>query len=237
MKRKHHEIDIFDDQDSPFFGVANNFLAFATLVSIIAIVLETVSALKEYHSFFKGIEYATTALFTVEYCARLWLSKSKFSYVFSFFGLVDLLAIIPTYLGIANLTFLKATRALRILRLLRMVRLAKLADSKKDLPKPESVYVMNVEIYGVALLLSLLILGSLLYITEGHAEYAKDIPAGMYWAFKVILGGMPYQQPESLPGILVLILGRFVSLVLLGLMLSLMGTVIRKLLIGTEGDK
>ena len=165
------------------------------------------------------------------------MEKSKTVYVFIFFGIGDLLAIIPTYLGIANLTFLKATRALRILRLLRMVRLAKLAHAKNALPHPESIYGMNVEIYGIALLLSILLLGSALFIVEGHSIYAKDIPSGMYWAFKVLLGGMPFEQPVTMAGTVVLILARFVSLVRLGLMLSLMGTVMRKLLIGSEGEK
>ena len=58
----------------------------------------------------------------------------------------------------------------------------------------------------------------------------------MYWSFKVILGGMSFEQPSSLSGTLILILARFVSLILLGLMLNLMGTVMRKVLIGTETD-
>ncbi len=237
MKKHHSELDIFDDQQSPFFAVANNTLAIATLVSILAIVLETVNSVSNYQPLFMLIEYTTTLLFTAEYFLRLWLAKSKSRYAFSFFGIVDLLAIIPTFLGIANLTFLKATRSLRILRLLRMVRLAKLANPKKSLPHPESIYGLNVEIYGIALLLSILLLGSVLFVVEGHTSYAKDIPSGMYWAFKVLLGGMPFEQPLTIAGTFVLVSARFVSLVLLGLLLSLMGTVMRKLLIGTEGDK
>ncbi len=237
MKKHHSELDIFDDQKSPFFAIANNTLAIATLVSILAIVLETVNSFAHYQPIFTLVEYTTTLLFAGEYFLRLWLAKSKARYAFSFFGIVDLLAIIPTFLGIANLTFLKATRSLRILRLLRMVRLAKLANPKKSLPHPESIYGLNVEIYGIALLLSILLLGSVLFVVEGHAAYAKDIPSGMYWAFKVLLGGMPFEQPLTFAGTIVLVFARFVSLVLLGLLLSLMGTVMRKLLIGTEADK
>lgn len=236
MKHSKHSVDFFDDNDGHFFKVINNILALATLVSILSIVLETVGSLAKYHSIFKAIEYLTTALFTIEYGMRFYYAKSKFKYLTSFFGIIDLLAIIPTYLGIGNLTFLKSARALRILRFLRMVRLAKLTKGKLEDVPTNSIYALNIEIYAVALFTSLLVLGTALYIFEHGAEYAKDIPSGMYWAFKVILGGMSFQQPDSLPGTLILITGRFVSLILLGLMLNLMGTVMRKILIGTESD-
>ena len=156
--------------------------------------------------------------------------------MFSFFGIIDLIAIIPTLLGIGNLTFLKSARALRILRFLRMVRLAKLAKIPKKNMDPDSIYALNIEIYILALLASLLVLGTTLFFFEGGKEYAKDIPSGMYWAFKVILGGMSFEQPNTLPGTIILIIARFVSLILLGLILNLIGTVMRKVLIGTETD-
>ncbi len=71
---------------------------------------------------------------------------------------------------------------------------------------------------------------------EGDHSYAKDIPTAMFWVFKAILGGVTYPQPITTGGLIVLILARFASMILLGLMMSLVGTIMRKLLIGSEKD-
>jgi voltage-gated potassium channel len=228
--------DAFDNPDSRVFRYANDLLAFATIVSVAGIVLETVGSLKHYHSTFKMVEYVTVALFSAEYILRVLSTKNKTGYIFSFFGIIDLVAIIPTFLGIGNLSFLKTARALRILRFLRMVRLAKLVRVGKQGKEETSLTTLNMQIYGLALVCSLLVLGTLLFIFEGHEAYAKDIPSGMYWAFKVVLGGMSYQQPVSIEGTVVLVLGRFVSLILLGLMLNLIGSLTKKALIGSDKE-
>lgn len=226
---------MFENTNSRFFALGNDVLALATLASVLAIVLETVESLAQYHAIFKAIEYTTVTLFTAEYVLRLWIAKRKLDYICSFFGLIDLLAIIPTYLGIGNLTFLKTSRALRILRFLRMIRLAKLARMRRT-DAAQSLYSLNIQIYGLALFIALLVLGTLLFIFEGNQSYAKDIPSGMYWAFKIILGGIPYAQPATTIGTVLLIAGRFTSMILLGLMLSLVGTMTRKILTGSEKD-
>jgi voltage-gated potassium channel len=156
-------------------------------------------------------------------------------YVFSFFGIIDLVAILPSVLGLANLTFLKSARTVRIIRLLRMMRLAKFSRAKDKGKAAQSVYKINLEIYFLTLTLALLLIGSLFYIFENNAE-ASSIPSGMYWALKSILGGFPYPQPETLGGIIALILARFTSMILLGMMLGLVGMMVRKLLIGSESD-
>lgn len=226
----------FDDADSRLFSLVNDVLALATLLSVIAIILETVHALAPYERVFRTIEYGTVVLFTLEYLGRLAVAKSKPGYLFSFFGIIDLLAILPTYLALGNLTFLKTARSLRILRFLRMLRLAKLARIGEKPGGAQSLYKLNIQIYAVALTTALLVLGSLLFLFEGDKPYAQDLPTSMFWAFKAVLGGLPYQQPETAAGTVVLVLARFASMILLGLMLGLVGTLTRKALIGSEKD-
>lgn len=226
----------FDDANSRLFSIVNDILALATLLSVIAIILETVEALAPYDLVFKAIEYGTVVLFTLEYLGRLAVAKSKPGYIFSFFGVIDLLAIIPTYLALGNLTFLKTARSLRILRFLRMLRLAKLARIGEKPGGAQSLYRLNIQIYAVALTTALLVLGSLLFLFEGDKPYARDLPTSMFWAFKAVLGGLPYPQPETAAGTAVLVLARFASMILLGLMLGLVGTLTRKALIGSEKD-
>jgi voltage-gated potassium channel len=156
------------------------------------------------------------------------------AYVFSFFGIIDLVAILPSFLGLSNLTFLKSVRAVRIIRLLRILRIAKFSRARGKRAST-SVHKINLEIYLVTFALMVLVLGCLFYIFESH-ESAKDIPSGMFWAFKAILGGIDYPQPETTGGAVTLILTRFTSMILLGMMLSLVGTMIRKVLIGSEED-
>lgn len=227
--------DSLENPKSRFFGITNDVLATTTVVSVLALVLETVPALQIYTLAFTIIEYGATAIFTVEYLARIHSAKRKSKYIFSFFGIIDVLAIIPTYLGLGNFTFLKTTRALRIVRLLRMVRLAKLSKLRKK-DGSSSLYALNIQIYAITLITAVLILGTLFYIFEGHQAYAQDIPTAMFWVFKAIIGGVTYPQPVTQGGVVVLILTRFCSMILLGLMLSLVGTLMRKLLIGSEKD-
>lgn len=225
-----------ENPQSRGFTVVNDVLALVTVASVLALILETVAALSEYHAWFKAVEYVSVFLFTLEYLGRLWAAESRLRYAFSFFGIVDLLSIVPTYLAIANLTFLKTSRALRILRFLRMLRLAKLARVHHKHKGARALYLLNIQIYAAALFTAVLLLGSSLFLLEHSNPSARDLPTAMLWAFKVILGGVQYDQPQTAFGIAVLIAGRFTSLILLGLMFGLMTTMVRKALIGSESD-
>ena len=233
---KRTEVDMFDDPRNTYFAFANTILAIMTLVSVAAIALETVATFEKYHLIFTGIEWVAVVLFSAEYVTRLITNKKPLRYVFSFFGIIDLVAIAPSFLGMSNLTFLKSARTVRIIRLLRMVRLAKFTRAKDKDKASQSVYKINLEIYFLTLVLTVLILGSLFYTFEHSMSAAKDIPSGMYWALKVILGGISYPQASTLGGTITLIMARFTSLILLGMMISLVGTMIRKMLIGSEKD-
>ncbi|MFZ2886457.1 MAG: ion transporter [Minisyncoccia bacterium] len=229
----------FQNPQSTEFAFVNNGLALATIISIVTLVLETVHSLSAYVPLFHTIEYTTVGLFTMEYMARVAMAPSKWRYIFSFFGLVDLLSIIPSYLALGNATFLKAARTLRILRFLRMLRLVKLARFEKLHRKTKnktSLYALNIEIYAVALISVLLILGVGIYVFEAGHRYASDIPSAMFWVFKVILGGIPIEQPTTTVGLAILIATRFASLVLFGLLVGIIGTMARKALTGSDTD-
>jgi voltage-gated potassium channel len=233
----HPEVDMFDDPKNKYFAFANTILAIMTLVSVAAIALETVSSFQKYHLIFKGVEWTAVVLFSAEYVTRLVTNKKPVRYIFSFFGIIDLVAIAPSFLGMSNLTFLKSARTVRIIRLLRMVRLAKVSRAKDKEKAAKSVYKINLEIYFLTLTLAVLILGCLFYTFEHGMKDARDIPSGMYWALRAILGGVSYPQATTLGGTVTLIFARFTSMILLGMMMSLVGTMIRKALIGSEKDE
>lgn len=239
MKKKFKKIssiDPFDDPKNPRFVFANKILALLTLISVAAVAMETVQSFQKYSLVFTVIEFTAVILFSAEYIIRVLTAHKPWKYVFSFFGLIDLVAILPSILGLSNLTFLKSVRTIRIIRLLRMARLTKVARFKDEKKGSRSVYKINLEIYFITLTLMILMLGSLFYLFENSSAEAQSIPSGMYWALRAILGGLSYPQPESLAGTITLILARFSSMILLGMMMSLVGTMIRKALIGAEAD-
>lgn len=219
--------------DNKLYFLVNDALAVVTIISILAVILETVSSLSAYKTWFLVIEWVAVAIFLVEYIGRLVVTKPKREYVFSFYGIIDLVAILPTFLGLGNLTFLKSARALRIIRLLRILRLAKLTRGTKEKNIEDSfgVYGFNVLIYGATLLFSLLIMGTSIYLAEPTTKAFADIPSGMWWSFKVFMGGMPVVTPETSWGDFVYVLTRFVGLLLLGLLVGVVGNIFRLLLL------
>jgi voltage-gated potassium channel len=217
------------------FKLANNILGLVTIISILAVVLETVVSLQQYLTLFVVIEWAAVVFFSLEYFIRVYATKNKKEYIFSFFGIVDLLAILPSLIGLSNFTFLKAARTVRVIRLLRMIRLTKVARFSDEKEGMKSVLGINFEIYTIAFTLALLMLGASFYLFESRPD-AVDIPSGMYWALRVILGGVSYPQPETLGGTITLIFSRFTAMIVLGMVIGLVGTILRLKLTGSEKD-
>ncbi len=229
----------FTDIRSPLYMRVNHFFALLTLVSVLFIALETVTALEPYLLLFLVVEWVTVAFFTLEYIGRLIAEKKKLSYVFSFYGLVDLVAILPTYFGLTNLTFLKAARVTRILRFLRMLRLAKVlrvqtesaATRKKD---ERAVHRLTVQIYFLTLTMAVLTFGTLIYLVEGDNPAFANIPLGMLWAIDLILGGGSQALPDTYWGEVISVAIRFVGLLLFGLLIHIVGKSVQRVLFGTD---
>jgi voltage-gated potassium channel len=220
------------------FAKVQFIIALVTSISVLGIVLETVSGLGKYQPVFTIIEWATAVFFIAEYVARVATSKSKVRYIFSFWGIVDFVSVLPTVLGIANLTPLKTVNVLRILRLLRIFRLAKItraymhtqdrAKSEKELAR------LNTTVYFLALFTSVVGLGSLLYVIESSQKAYENIPLAMIQAAKIILGGLGQVNALTLAGELSIIVGRFVGLALFGLLISVVGKSLNGLLFGKD---
>lgn len=225
----------------PLYMRVNNFFALITIVSVFFIVLETVESLRFLDPVFLAIEWVTVVLFTAEYIGRLIAEKRKIRYVFSFYGIVDLVSILPTYLGLANFSFLKMARITRILRFLRMVRLVKVmrmhgkGRGKKQASR--DVQNLSIKIYILTLGMAVLLFGTLIYFFEGDNPVFANIPLGMLWAMKVTMGGVSQAMPGTVWGDIVSVLARFVGLVLFGLLIHIVGTFIEKLLLGKTGNR
>lgn len=225
--------EAFDHPTSRYFGYTQALISLFTVASIGGLVLETVSELSEYHRLYVVVELATTAFFALEYACRLYSAENKPRYIFSAWGIADLLSIAPTILGIGNLQLLKSGRATSLLRLLRLTRTAKIvrlylqthkAHDERELEKT------NMVIYFLALSIAIVSCGSVLYEIEGAQEAYANIPLGMLQAAKLLLGGLGAAPPLTWAGEIIEVLVRLLGLALFGLLISVVGNGLKRLL-------
>lgn len=182
---KLHEI-IFE-ADTPtgkFFDVA---LLIAIVLSVLAVILETVEALdREYHTLFIVVEWTFTILFTIEYGLRLVSVLRPMRYATSFFGVVDLLAILPAYIAllIPGTQSLMVIRALRILRVFRVFKLARYLSEAHSLAASVRAARAKIAVFLVIILITVVIMGAAMHLIEGSRPESKftSIPVAMYWA-------------------------------------------------------
>ena len=182
-RQKLHEI-IFE-ADTFWGKVFDLMLILAILVSVLVVMLESVKSINlEYGKILKIMEWIFTILFTLEYVARIIALKKPKYYVVSFYGIIDLLSIIPTYLsflfvGTQALIVFRIMRLLRIFRILKLVRFlneaTKLFDAlKSSLPK--------IIVFLVGVVCINLIVGTIMYIIEGGENGFDSIPRSIYWS-------------------------------------------------------
>lgn len=182
--RSHWRRIIF--QSSRWDEKAFDLLLIITIsLSVIVVMLESVPTLnQELRSVLYYIEWGITILFTLEYFLRLYVSLRPLRYARSFFGVVDLLAILPTYLDLLlpGAHYLALLRVLRVLRIFRVLKLVKYIGEANVLihAMRASARKISVFIFGVVVLV--LILGSLMYLIEGAEHGFTSIPKSVYWA-------------------------------------------------------
>jgi len=186
-RRRMHEV-IFESETTAG-RLFDKLIVIAILVSVAVVILDSVPALNQRHRVaFDTAEWFFTALFTVEYLARLVSVKRQLRYALSFFGIVDLLSILPTYLAFF-FPELHALIDVRILRLLRVFRIFKLTDYMVEyqmLGEALAASRRKILVFLSAVLMVVLILGTLLYVVEGPEHGFKDIPTSVYWAITTI---------------------------------------------------
>lgn len=177
--------EVIFESDTPsgkFFDVA---LLIGIFFSVLLVTLESVREIREaYGPFLYFAEWVVTALFTVEYVLRLYCVRSPAKYARSFFGLVDLISILPAYLEL----FVEGTHFLiivRVLRLLRVFRIFKLAHFLKEgdiLMSAIRASRPKITVFLAAVCTAAIVMGTLMYLIEGEENGFTSIPRGIYWA-------------------------------------------------------
>jgi voltage-gated potassium channel len=186
-RRRMHEV-IFESE-TPAGRAFDKVIITAILVSVAVVIVDSVPALNERHrGTFNAAEWFFTALFTLEYLARLASVQRQLKYALSFFGIVDLLSVLPTYLAFF-FPELHALIDVRILRLLRIFRIFKLTDYVAEyqmLGEALAASRRKILVFLSAVLMVVLVLGTLLYVVEGPQHGFTDIPTSVYWAVTTI---------------------------------------------------
>lgn len=173
----HHEAP-----DERNFDLA---LILVIVASVLVVMLDSVPSIKLlWHTPLYIAEWIFTVLFTVEYAVRLWTVQSPRRYATSFLGLVDLMAILPTFLSLLfpASASLAVVRILRMLRIFRILKLVKYSDEAGLLMQALLRSRRKILIFVITLLTITVIFGSLMYVIEGAEHGFDSIPTGMYWA-------------------------------------------------------
>ncbi len=155
------------------------------LISVAAVMLESVSYIKnEYGSALVVLEWVLTILFTIEYFARIIVVQKPAKYVISWFGLIDLFAILPTYLSLflVGSQGLAVIRALRLLRIFRILKLTRFVSESDKLAQAIVMSRHKITVFFMFLMIIVFILGSVMYLVEGANNGFNSIPRSIYWA-------------------------------------------------------
>ncbi|MBN2161959.1 MAG: ion transporter [Pontiellaceae bacterium] len=177
------------EADTPAGKLFDVLLFGAILISVTLTMLQSVQPIRtEYGGLISGLNAGFTALFTVEYALRLWCARGTLRYARSFFGVVDLLAVLPFYLSriFPATGFLDVVKVLRMLRIFRVLKMAQYVGEEDLLLKSLINSRRKIGIFLVAVMSIVVIVGSLMYVIEGEAHGFTSIPRSVYWAIVTI---------------------------------------------------
>lgn len=193
MKKIKSKYDIFRQKTQIVIYGSNTFpgrlfdlvLLGLILLSVLLVMMDTVEGINhKYHSQLLICEWIITIFFTIEFILRIISIEKPLKYVFSFYGIIDLMAILPMFLSI----FFPATNVLTIVRILRFFRLFKIlhipqiSQQSKQLREAMEASKEKILVFIYFVIISAVIIGSLMYVVEGKESGFTSIPVGIYWA-------------------------------------------------------
>jgi voltage-gated potassium channel len=186
---KHHMYVTIFGTHTPAGRAFDISLIIAILASLLVLILESIpNVMTEWSQELRYIEYTFTALFTIEYLLRLYCSPKPKSYATSFYGIVDLLAILPTYLAIffPGASFMGVVRLLRVMRIFRILKLVRYLQDSNILLRSLLMARRKILIFFSTVGILVVIFGALIFVIEGPENGFTSIPHSIYWAIVTI---------------------------------------------------
>lgn len=183
LKQKLHTI-IFRS-DTPAGKRFDMALLALIITSILLVFMESIPGIRTGHSrLLRTLEWAFTVIFAIEYLLRIYCSKRTWHYIFSFYGLIDLLAILPSFLSLLfpGGQYLMVIRAVRLLRVFRIMKLTRFMNEGNVLGNALKASSHKIIVFLTCVLTLVSIIGTLMYLIEGEQSGFTSIPISIYWA-------------------------------------------------------
>ena len=187
VKSKLYEI-IFGT-DTPAGKNFDLVLIFTIIVSVLVLMVESMQAISEpYTSYLRGVEWFFTIVFTIEYGVRIYCSPNRWRYLVSFYGIIDLLSVLPTYLGLffTDANYLLVVRLMRVMRVFRVLKLFRYLNEANVLMRAIMMTRRKITVFFLFVLVLSTVFGSLMYVVEGAANGFTSIPKSIYWTIVTI---------------------------------------------------
>ena len=176
---------IIEGTDTRLGKLFDIVLLITILASVAVVMLDSVLYMRlQYGTLFRYAEWFFTILFTIEYILRWFSAPNRFRYAFSFFGIVDLLSVLPSYLSLVfgGVQYLLVIRILRILRVFRVLKLNTYMQQAGFLASALKTSQQKITVSFLSLVLLVTIFGSVVYVVEGPENGFTSIPISIYWA-------------------------------------------------------
>jgi voltage-gated potassium channel len=232
---KLHEI--IYEADTPLGKLFDVVLFIVIISSIVFVMLESVESIdSKIHNFLNIAEWVVTILFTIEYIARIIAVRKPAKYIFSFYGIIDLLATIPKYLSLilAGSHSLVALRALRLMRVFRILKLARYIGASTNFVRALKASRVRILVFLSFVIILCIILGTIMYLIENEMDSGfTSIPESVYWAI-VTLTTVGYGDIAPVTPLgqaiaaLIMIIGYSIIVIPLGIVSNEMNRVRRK---------
>ena len=185
MTTRQRVHDIIFGHDTPAGKAFDVALIAVIILSVVTVMLDSVDSIHQrYGPLLWGAEWVFTILFTIEYALRLWSATSAKRYARSFFGIIDLLAILPTYIAVllpASRYFV-VVRIFRVLRIFRILKLVPFIGEASVLGRALRASRYKIGVFVLTVLTLVVVIGAIMYLVEGPQNGFTSIPRGVYWA-------------------------------------------------------
>lgn len=227
--------DALEHRDGNYSHRVHFSIVLMTLLSVFAAVLNSVPSLDRFDWLFTITERVCAVFFMIEFAVRLWSSDDRKGYVFSFWGIVDMISFVPIIVSLIPMDAAIIAQQVKILLVMRTFRIAKVARAYIEGVRAANAgnvsQDLNVKAYFLTLFTASIANGAVMHALEGHQPHYATMPRAILEVMKIFMGTAAWPT-QTIWGELFVLVVRFQALCLLGLLIEVMGSFMRGMLFG-----